>query len=112
MKWKVLSDLSQLEMLVNESATIPVLIFKHSTRCSISDAALSRLERNWNEDAEKAMKPYYLDLIAYRSISNEVAQRFGVEHQSPQVLIIKDGKCIYSASHFDIQLGSILVQLS
>lgn len=112
MKWNALNDPGQLNDIIKESETQPAFIFKHSTRCSISDAALSRVERNWTEEMEKLAKPYYLDLIAYRSISNEVAQRFGVEHQSPQVLIIKDGKCIYSASHFDIQLVSILEQLS
>lgn len=110
--WNALNSPEQLLSIEQESHSLPVLIFKHSTRCSISDAALSRIERNWQGAYAEKMKPYYLDLIAYRSLSNEIAQRFNVEHQSPQVLLIKNGKCVYHASHFDIQLTEILEQLS
>jgi bacillithiol system protein YtxJ len=110
--WNILNSAEQLETIKNESYELPVLLFKHSTRCSISDAALSRLQRNWETSLAGKAKPYYLDLIAYRQISNAVAELFGVEHQSPQVLLIKNGQCVYHASHFDIQTDSVLEKLN
>jgi bacillithiol system protein YtxJ len=78
----------------------PVAIFKHSTRCSISRMALKQFENEF--DMEGIVTPYFLDLINHRDISNEIATRFEVYHQSPQLLLIKEGKSIYDASHSDI----------
>src|ERR1700756_2193887 len=102
MNWNKLENISQLAFIDEESLNKKVLIFKHSTRCSISSAALNRLERNWKEDNSHKIKPYYLDLLNHRDISNEIAARYKVIHQSPQVLIIYNGNCIYHASQFDI----------
>ena len=104
MKWIPLTTDTQLDEIVGQSATKPVVIFKHSKRCSISSTALSRLERAWNADATPA---YYLDLIAYRPISTAIAEKFDIEHQSPQVLVIKNGDCIYAATHWDIAFDEI-----
>lgn len=104
MKWEHLTELSQLDRITEESKIQPVLIYKHSTSCSISRTSLDRLERNWSlEDA----KIYFLDLLKYRAISNEIATRFGIPHESPQVLIIENGAAVYDASHFDINYQSI-----
>lgn len=111
MNWNKLASVEDMQQLIKDSAERPVLIFKHSTRCSISATALSRLERKWNVDEDK-IKPYFLDLISYREISNAIADKFDVMHQSPQALIIKDGKSIYDASHFDIDYNKLLAQLS
>ena len=108
MDWNKLNDVQQLDSIIEASASHPILLFKHSTRCSISSTALNRFERSWKEDEVKNTVPYYLDLISHRNISQEIASRFGVEHQSPQALLIKNGKCIYNASHFDIQYQEIL----
>lgn len=97
MNWNELNEISQLDSIVEQSNLQPVLVFKHSTRCSISSMAKSRLEREWDNDS--AIKPYYLDLLSFRNISDELAHRFNVFHQSPQALLIKDGKCVYDASH-------------
>lgn len=102
MNWNTLNSPEQLDSIDAESQKLPVLIFKHSTRCSISSTALGRLERRWQDKDDLKLNPYYLDLIEYRDISNSIAQRYQVEHQSPQVLIINRGKCIYSATHLDI----------
>lgn len=102
MNWIPLTNVSQLTDIKNESNLRPVLLFKHSTTCSISKTSLNRLERNWTEEDMNGTKLYYLDLLSYRSISNEIARTFGVVHESPQVLIIKDGKAVYDTSHFDI----------
>jgi bacillithiol system protein YtxJ len=112
MEWNALNDLGELDAIVAVSSTQPVLIFKHSTRCSISSTALNRLERSWNDADSNHTLPYYLDLIAHRDISQAIATRFGIEHQSPQALVIKNGVCIYHASHFDIQYAELLKQLA
>lgn len=100
MNWNKLTSATQLDQIKAESAEQPILIFKHSTTCSISAMALSRMERNWSDSA--GIKPYYLDLLAYRPISNQIADTFGVDHQSPQVLLIQNGECVYDASHMSI----------
>jgi bacillithiol system protein YtxJ len=100
MAWRALTDLGQLNEIVNESTEIPVAIFKHSTRCSISRMALRQFEKEF--DLEGKVLPYYLDLLEHRDISNEIANRFGVYHQSPQLIVIKDGKAVYDRSHGDI----------
>jgi bacillithiol system protein YtxJ len=84
------------------------LIFKHSTRCSISDAALSRFERDGKGLDESTIKCYFLDLLQHRDISNAIATRYGIEHQSPQVLLISKGKCIFNESHMSISVSEIL----
>ncbi|MFM7485824.1 MAG: bacillithiol system redox-active protein YtxJ [Cytophagales bacterium] len=111
MNWIPLTNSSQLTDIKKESNQQPVLLFKHSTSCSISKTSLNRLERNWNEDDLKGLKVYYLDLLSYRSISNEITQTFGVIHESPQVLIIRDGKSVYDTSHFDIDYATLKAQI-
>ena len=107
MTWNELTSIDQLDQLVDESKERPVLIFKHSTRCSISSTSLGRLERNWKVEEVGAVKPYYLDLISFREISNLIAQKFEVEHQSPQILVIENGKCVFDRSHLEIDYASI-----
>jgi bacillithiol system protein YtxJ len=108
MNWEKLTDIAQLETIKTESAANPVLIFKHSTRCSISATAMARLERNWKSENPKGLKTYYLDLIAYRPVSAKIEADFHIEHQSPQVLLIKNGKCVYDASHMAISMDEIV----
>ncbi len=112
MNWIKLTNKSQLENIITESATEPVVIFKHSTSCSISRATLDRLERNWKDGELAHVKPYFLDLLSYREISNNIADTFNVEHQSPQVLIIKNGKSVYDRSHFQISFADVQNQLT
>ena len=111
MNWIELKTLTQLEQLREKSKEKTALIFKHSTSCSISRTALSRLERNWNEQELPQIMPYYLDLLSFRPVSNSIAESFEVEHQSPQVLIIRNGKSVYNRSHFDIDYRSIKASL-
>jgi len=107
MNWTALKSTDQLETLRAESKNQTIIIFKHSTSCSISKTALNRLERNWKEEEMTAVKPYYLDLLSYREISNSIAHLFDVEHQSPQVIVLKDGQVVFHRSHFDIEFTSI-----
>jgi bacillithiol system protein YtxJ len=104
--WNTLERPLDLETLVDCSYQTPCIIFKHSTRCSISSVAKMRLERGWKLGDEQVI-PYFLDLIAYRSLSDAIANRFGVQHESPQVLLIQDGCCIYHSSHLGISAGRI-----
>ncbi len=104
MNWQVLENTTQLEQLKENPFA---LIFKHSTRCSISSAALDQLERKWKNEEMPSVSTYFLDLIRYREISNQIAEKFGVEHQSPQVLLLQNGKCIYHNSHFGIDYDEI-----
>jgi bacillithiol system protein YtxJ len=107
MKWNKLNDLQQLQELLQLSENMTVMIFKHSTRCSISRAALDRLERNWKEEEVGHIKPYFLDLISYREVSNAIQDLLAVEHESPQLIVIEKGKAIYHRSHFDIDYNHL-----
>lgn len=109
-QWNLLEGSEQLDQIVEESKSQPVLIYKHSTRCGISGMTMNRLERSWSDDLNK-LKVYYLDLIAFRALSNEVANKFGVYHESPQVILIKEGNAIYDASHMDISTDQILANI-
>ncbi|TPE40295.1 bacillithiol system redox-active protein YtxJ [Pontibacter mangrovi] len=107
MNWHPLTSVEQLDEIVEESKETPVVIFKHSTACSISSTAKSRLERQWAGAGLDHVKPYYLDLLRYRPVSNEVAEVLQVTHQSPQLLLLQDGMCTYDASHLSISVDAI-----
>jgi bacillithiol system protein YtxJ len=110
MDWIKLENLDQLAEAKAKSTEKPVMIFKHSTRCSISSMALNRIVRSWKpEDREKVI-PYLLDLISFREISDQISREFGVFHQSPQVILIKNGQAIYDASHMGINFQDILTR--
>jgi bacillithiol system protein YtxJ len=113
MHYNSLESALQLEQIINLSKNEDlkgVAIFKHSTRCSISSAAWSKLQRQWLWD-DTNLPLYYLDLLQFRFISNQIAEDFSVEHQSPQILIIKDGKCVYTSSHNGILAAEIKSEL-
>ncbi len=104
MNWIPLQNEEQVKEIKARSASKPQVIFKHSIRCSISSMAKSRLDRN---EQPQDLDFYYLDIINYRNISNKIAVDFEVHHQSPQVLIINDGQCVYNESHSGIQMDEI-----
>lgn len=103
--WINLTDLGQLNEIISSSNEKPVVIFKHSTRCIVSRMVLKQFENEFDLDDE--VDAYFLDLLEHRAISNEIASRFGVYHQSPQLLLIKDGKSVYDVSHSDIDAGEL-----
>ena len=100
-----------LDDAIANSSQKPVVLFKHSTRCSISTMALNRL-KNIPPNTINTIDAYYLDLIAHRDVSNAIAEKLHVYHESPQVLILKNGVCTFDASHTDITVSEILEQLS
>jgi bacillithiol system protein YtxJ len=105
MNWIGLIDDGQLQDVIAQSDKKAQVIFKHSTTCSISQMAKARLDR---ASVPSDLNFYYLDLLSYRSLSNKISEDFGVEHQSPQILVIKNGQCIYNESHSGINVDDIL----
>ena len=104
MNWIKLEQESQLEQIVALSHIKPQAIFKHSTRCSISTVAKNRLDNSSVDEIDF----YYLDLLAFRNISNSIAEKFNVYHESPQIILIKNGECIYVESHSGINIQDIV----
>lgn len=98
--WKRLTNVDQLQEVIKESAEKPVAIFKHSTRCGISRMVLKQFEAEY--DLDDLVTPYFVDLLENREVSNEIANQLGIAHQSPQLLLVRNGKTIYDASHGDI----------
>ncbi len=108
MNWTQLESTEQLNQIKQQQGYS--LIFKHSTRCSISMMAKRRFELDW-EDLPADMPLYFLDLIRYRDISNQIAQIFQVHHESPQLLLIKDGECILDQSHGAISVEEAMGEI-
>ncbi len=106
MNWTELISINQLENIRQNSFETPCVIFKHSTRCSISAMALHRFEKAWEDT--NSITPYYLDLLQHRDISNKIAEDYHVHHESPQIILIKNGECILDASHLDIEVNEVL----
>lgn len=101
--WEELSTLDQLTELDKISYHEYVIIFKHSTSCSISEVAKLRLQDN----GDLQIKAYHLDLKSHRDISRLISEKYSIHHESPQILLIKNGECCYDASHFDITISEL-----
>lgn len=101
--WKNLSEISQWEAIWNNRTGEKHIVFKHSTRCSISLMAKRKVEQDWEERFEGA-QVWYLDLLNHRDISNAIASSTGVEHESPQALSIENGEVVYMATHGEINI--------
>ena len=112
MNWTPLESIAEVEQLKIDSHDHPVVIFKHSTRCSISSMALSRLERAWNKQEMQGVDAFFLDLIRYRDVSQHIAESFRIMHQSPQLLLIRNGECVYHTSHVGISYQTLKGQLA
>lgn len=101
LNWLPLTSTEELSVIKEQSKNETVLIFKHSTRCGISRMVIKQFENLFDETTCN-MKVYYLDLLNYREISNEISTVFQVIHQSPQLLIIRNAHTVFHASHYDI----------
>ncbi len=108
-KWITLKSIDQAKLYI-EKTDVPVVFFKHSTSCSISAMMISRFEREWTF-GEQELIPIYLDLIAHRDVSNFLATYLEVPHQSPQILLVTNGKCIFNASHNAISCSHVASRL-
>jgi bacillithiol system protein YtxJ len=103
MNWIPLETEEQIDIIKSQAESS--VIFKHSTRCHISNMVMRFFEKEWK--ALDGVNVYYLDLIAYRNLSNKVAETFQVHHESPQVIVVKNGECILDASHQDVSVQEI-----
>jgi bacillithiol system protein YtxJ len=103
--WIPLINEHQLDEIIAQSHKKTQVIFKHSTRCIISRTALKNFEATYNQNLEIDL--YYLDLLNYREISNEIVDRFNILHESPQLLVIKNGTCVYNESHEFIEASQL-----
>jgi len=104
--WKLLEKQEDILKFVERSKDVPVLLYKHSTRCGVSSMALNRIESDWTA-AEENCELVFLDLIAFRSVSNAVSEELNVQHQSPQAILLKGGEVVYHASHSGIDVQHI-----
>lgn len=107
MNWIQLTEENQIQDILKSKRTS--IVFKHSTRCHISAFVLKMLEQTWNEDPN--VDCYFLDLLRFRNLSNILADVCKVYHESPQVLLIMNGECVFDASHQDIQADEIAEQI-
>ena len=105
MEWIHLNDEEQLSNIIEKSKEKVQVIFKHSSRCSISSVALQRLQKG---RPPGEIDFYFLDLIRYRPLSNKIADVFKVRHESPQVLVIKNAACVFNESHLSIDMVDII----
>ena len=104
--WLPLESFDDIERIKQRSFEVPCLIFKHSTRCNICTIAKYRLEDDWNFEPNE-MAAYYLDVLLFRPVSLQIADTFQVHHESPQVLLLVNGECIYDASQLDITMEEL-----
>ena len=104
MSWIPLLNEHQVEEIKLNSTDKPQVIFKHSSRCGVSSMARNRLDKN---EFPEGIDFYFLDIIHHRNISNKIARDFEVRHESPQVLVINNGKCVYDESHSGIHMDEI-----
>ncbi|KFF74678.1 general stress protein [Chryseobacterium sp. P1-3] len=105
--WKKIESEEDLEKAIESSYHHKIAIFKHSTSCFISRTVLKNFEREV-ESSNQKVELYYLDLLAYRSISNKISADLDIRHESPQLIVIENGKPVNSASHQDISLSQIV----
>lgn len=106
MQWQSIQSVQDVLAIEEASHQRPCLIFKHSTSCPISSIAKLRLEGDWDFATEE-LEVHYLDLLRHRDVSGFIAEHFAVHHESPQVLLIRDGICTYDNSHLDISVAEI-----
>ncbi len=104
--WKKIESEEDLAKAVENSYHHKIAIFKHSTRCFISKTVLKNFERDI-DNLDRELDLYYLDLLMYRPVSNKISEDFGIRHESPQLIVIEDGKVISTASHEDISISQI-----
>ena len=108
--WQKLSTVQELEKLIADSSTAPQVIFKHSTRCGVSRIVLRNFEKDWDTDLNNA-NLYFLDLLAFRDVSDKIAELTGVHHQSPQLIYLMDGEVKFHRSHHAIDAEEVISKL-
>ena len=105
--WVEVTDKDAIEKIIHRSNRIPQFIFKHSTRCPISSRAYSQIS-SVTDEISADVEINYVDVIAYRDVSQEIADKLGIEHESPQLLLVESNKVIWDVSHYDIEADDII----
>jgi bacillithiol system protein YtxJ len=105
-EWHQIASMDDLDEAELESHNRTIAIFKHSVSCGASAHAKHRMEDGFDLDPERC-RLYYLDLLSYRDISTEIARRYDVQHQSPQMIVIQNGKPVFDASHHAVSLDTL-----
>lgn len=106
MNWKHLTSLADLDKAISASDLGTVVLFKHSTRCSVSRMAVKMFEQGW-DDSLSEISAYYLDLLENRPVSAAISEQLHIEHQSPQMLILKNGQVVHHSNHHDIDVNTV-----
>ena len=96
-----IDDQATLENLISDSTQKPVIVFKHSTACSISSRAYREMEKLEGQ-------VNILEVQSAREVSRELANRTGIRHETPQVIVLRDGKAVWNASHFDVKAADVM----
>lgn len=104
--WYQIASMDELNEAEKESHKRAIAIFKHSVTCGVSAHAKHRMENGFDLDPESC-RLYYLDLLSNRDISDEIARRYDVRHQSPQMIIIQNGKAVFDTSHHAVSLDTL-----
>jgi bacillithiol system protein YtxJ len=104
--WIVLENEEVLEQILSDESGKAIVLFKHSTRCGISFSVKQKLEKGWDFDKDE-YSFYYLDIINHRNLSSKIAERLDVQHESPQIMVVKEGKVLYHESHGKISMKKI-----
>jgi bacillithiol system protein YtxJ len=104
--WIPLIESSQISEMIKQSSIKPALIFKHSTRCGVSRMALKGFEKEFDID-KSLIDLYFLDLLKFRSLSNEISEKLNVTHQSPQIILVKNSEVVYHDSHYSISVNKV-----
>ena len=107
MNWNILETKEEVDQIAISSTQNCALIYKHSVRCSLSSLVLDRLTRSWKSEEMTGVDIYFLDIINHRNVSNYIAEKFDIIHQSPQVLIIRNGDCVYDNSHYGVNYDEL-----
>ena len=111
MEWITLNSVADFDNLIAASEETPMVIYKHSSICSLSSIAKSRLERPWNEDDMGGVQIYFLNVIANLELSRHIQGVLEVRHESPQILLIRHGQCTCHTSHWGISYHDLRDEL-
>jgi bacillithiol system protein YtxJ len=106
MNWKHLTSIDDLDTAIVSSENRTVVLFKHSTRCSISRMALKMFESDWDESLAE-VDAHFLDLLEHRDISAAIAEKLGVSHQSPQMIVLQAGRSVHHSNHSSIDAADV-----
>jgi bacillithiol system protein YtxJ len=104
---KSLRHLSDLDSLLDGSTRRPVLLFKHSYSCGTSAEALDQLIEHLEESRHPETDYAVVTVQTHREVSNAVSARLGVRHETPQALLIRAGRVVWSASHFRVTADAV-----